>query len=123
MTRNTHNRLYDHHGLDSLSNLELTEFLGPYSPGRTVVDVLSDLLSRVVALEAFNGIFPFTVSAIVLDIQSGTFSLSAIAFETQSGTFGASAVAFKTQSGTFGVSSIALSTIPGSFGISASISS
>jgi hypothetical protein len=119
MSRNTHNRAYDHHGLDSLSNLELTEFLGPYAPGRTVVDVLTDLLARVTALEAFNGIFPFTLSAVVLKVQSGTFEMGAIL----AGIFNASAIVLASPSASFTVSAIVLVEQSSAFTLDADIDS
>ena len=52
MTRNTHDRIYDHHGPDLDSNIDLDGATASYADGDDLHVVVSDLDDRIGTIES-----------------------------------------------------------------------
>jgi hypothetical protein len=65
MTRNTHDRQYDHHNVDLATNVILDEATATYSSGATVFEAIDSIDDRVAAVSsaASSGFTPILVTA------------------------------------------------------------
>jgi hypothetical protein len=98
MSRNTHHRTDDHHGIDLDTSIETASLIDRYVAGTSLHDLLASLTARVAAMEQYLGIYSFELSAVVLRGQTGSFAAAAMrcaangSFPGWEGSFSADAI-------------------------------